>query len=502
MNESYYIGLDNGGTSTKAVLFNKNGREIYSASRMLNMICPAPYQTERDLDELLDKNLECISEIVQNSNIDSNLIKAVSISGHGKGLYLWGKNNKPVRNGIVSTDNRAADIVKEWENDGISSNVFNINYQKILASQPVALLKWLKKYEFENYNNIKWVFECKDYIRFRLTNEAYAELTDYSGSNLLNLSTKSFDYELLKLYGIEEVFNALPPLKKSSDICGHITKEISKITGLNENVVVAGGMFDIDSCCIAMNVLNSNNLCVIAGTWSINEYISKKPVLNHTVMMNSYYCIDDYFLIEECSPTSAGNLEWYIQNFLNNDLIKLNSGNKNIYKFCDELVESIDIEDSEGFFFPYIFGSNYNPKAKACFINLDSRDNIANTIRAVFEGIVFCHMVHIEKLLMNNDEIKTIRLAGGAANSKVWVQMFADVTNYPIEVVSVKELGALGVAMCAAVACKDYENLMDASDNMTAIGEIVYPREEKVKIYNKKYKEYKQISKVLNTLWK
>jgi L-xylulokinase len=103
---------------------------------------------------------------------------------------------------------------------------------------------------------------------------------------------------------------------------------------------------------------------------------------------------------------------------------------------------------------------------------------------------------------MNNDEIKTIRLAGGAANSKVWVQMFADVTNYPIEVVSVKELGALGVAMCAAVACKDYENLMDASDNMTAIGEIVYPREEKVKIYNKKYKEYKQISKVLNTLWK
>ena len=119
----------------------------------------------------------------------------------------------------------------------------------------------------------------------------------------------------MKIFGIEEVFDALPPLKKSSDICGHLTKEIALITGLSEQVVVAGGMFDIDSCCIAMNITNSNHLCVIAGTWSINEYISKRPVMNHSVMMNSFYCLDDYYLVEECSPTSAGNLEWYIPKF-------------------------------------------------------------------------------------------------------------------------------------------------------------------------------------------
>lgn len=501
MNKSFYIGLDNGGTSTKAVLFDNEGNEICSSSRMLEMIRPAAFQTERDLDELLQMNLECIRDVVSESNVDKRFIKAISISGHGKGLYLWGKDNKPVRNGIVSTDNRAADIVKYWEKVGVSDKVFETNYQKILASQPVSILKWLKENERNNYDNIKWVFECKDYIRFRITNQAFAELTDYSGSNLLNLTTKSYDRDLLKLYGIEEIYDALPPLKKSSDVCGFLTKEVAEKVGLNENVVVAGGMFDIDSCCIAMNITDSKNLCVIAGTWSINEYISKKPVLNHSVMMNSYYCIDDYFLVEECSPTSAGNLEWYIQNFLYNDLIKLNNGEKNIYKFCDELVDSIKPEDNDVFFFPYIYGSNYNAKAKACFMNLDSRDNIVNSIRAVFEGVVFCHMVHLEKLIQNNKDIKTIRLAGGAANSNVWVQIFADVTNYPIEVVTVKELGALGVAMSAAVACGDYKNLSDAANNMSKVGKIIYPRNENVKIYKEKFDQYKKISKTLDSLW-
>lgn len=55
---------------------------------------------------------------------------------------------------------------------------------------------------------------------------------------------------------------------------------------------------------------------MIAGTWSINEYISPVPVLDGTVMMNSLFCIPGYYLIEECSPTSAGNNEWFVNTLL------------------------------------------------------------------------------------------------------------------------------------------------------------------------------------------
>ena len=79
-------------------------------------------------------------------------------------------------NGIVSTDSRAWEYPERWEKDGTADKAFKKTYQKILACQPVSLLCWLRDNRPEVYNNIEWIFECKDYIRFRLTGEAYAEL--------------------------------------------------------------------------------------------------------------------------------------------------------------------------------------------------------------------------------------------------------------------------------------------------------------------------------------
>lgn len=172
-----------------------------------------------------------------------------------------------------------------------------------------------------------------------------------------------------------------------------------------------------------------------------------------------------------------------------------------IYQFCDRLVESVDSRGNGIIFLPYIFGSNYNPSSKACFLGLDSHHTQAHIVRAVFEGIVFCHMVHLEKLLKNKTDFRSIRLSGGAANSKVWTQMFADVTGYPIEIVKVKELGALGCAMAAAVACGDQPDMQTASNKMTTMGNLVYPGKDRP-AYKEKYARYKAISENLEKFWK
>ncbi|MFR6164355.1 MAG: FGGY family carbohydrate kinase [Mediterraneibacter gnavus] len=91
----------------------------------------------------------------------------------------------------------------------------------------------------------------RDYIRFRLTQEACAEYTDFSGGNLINLNTKSYDKELLECFGIGTLYDKFPPLKESADICGYITKEAADLTGLIEGTPVAAGMFDVNACGIA-----------------------------------------------------------------------------------------------------------------------------------------------------------------------------------------------------------------------------------------------------------
>ena len=100
----------------------------------------------------------------------------------------------------------------------------------------------------------------------------------------------------------------LPPIRYSYDLCGTISKEASELTGLPEGTAVAGGMFDIDACAVAVDVTSPDRMCTIAGTWSINEYIAKEPVMDGTIAMNSLFAMPGYYLVEDCSATSSGNL--------------------------------------------------------------------------------------------------------------------------------------------------------------------------------------------------
>jgi L-xylulokinase len=103
---------------------------------------------------------------------------------------------------------------------------------------------------------------------------------------------------------------------------------------------------------------------------------------------------------------------------------------------------------------------------------------------------VFSHYDHLQRLLLARERPQAIRLAGGAANLKVWVQMFADVFNIPIEVVKVKELGALGCAMSGAVSAGCFVDYKETASQMVKIEDAVYPNEQQHEIYMKKYDKY------------
>ena len=497
-----FLGIDNGGTVTKAVLFDGQGGTIAEASRKVPLILPEPGFTERDMNDLWQANVEVIREITSGSGVEAGDIRGVACTGHGKGLYLWGRDDTPSYNGIVSTDSRAWRYPEQWEKDGTAARVFEKTFQKILACQPVSLLRWLRDNRPGVLEKVRWIFEVKDYVRFRLTGEAYAEVTDYSGSNLMNIRDVSFDRELLDAFGLGDLLDRLPPLRYSTDQCGRITAAAAKATGLIQGTPVAGGMFDIDACAVAMDVTDEENLCVIAGTWSINEYISRTPVMDGSVMANTLFCLPGYYLVEESSPTSAGNNEWFTELFLDQEKQQAKERGIGIHALAEELAANVGPDGQDIVFLPYIYGSNYNPQAKACFIGLEAGHTRAQLIRAVLEGIVFCHMVHVQKLLKNRPRPSSVRLAGGAARSVTWAQIFADVFQLPVEIVETGELGALGCAMSAAVASGACTDLKDAAEHMVKIRRRLEPNAATRATYARKYERYRKISDALDGTWK
>jgi L-xylulokinase len=496
---AYLLGIDNGGTMTKAAIFDERGGEIAVASVQTPLITPRDGYQERDMDALWMATAACIREAIQKAGVSPAEIAGVGCCGHGKGLYLLGKDGKPAMNAIASTDRRAAHIVEQWQRDGTADAAAKRTLQPVIASQPVALLQWLKRERPEVLENVQWIFEAKDYIRYMLTAEAYAEETDYSGTSMMNLNTRSFDREIMNLFGIGELYDCLPPLRRSYEQCGAITDEAARQTGLAAGTPVCGGMFDIDACAIAMGVTTPEKLCVITGTWSINEYISDRPVRADTTTLNSLFCMEGTYLIEESSPTSAGNLNWFLDNFMKAEREQATARGESIYDTANALVAGLSPEQSNVLFLPFLYGTNTGVR-NACFVDLTNDQGAAHMLRAIYEGVVFCHYMHVENLYAFRSPPEAIQLAGGACNSPVWVQMFADVFGLPVEAVATKELGAMGAAMAAAVAAGLYRDYADAAAHMVHIHQTVRPQPRHTEIYKKKYARYKKLIALLSRL--
>ena len=261
---------------------------------------------------------------------------------------------------------------------------------------------------------------------------------------------------------------------------------------------VVGGMFDIDACALAANITDEKNICMIAGTWSINEYIRKEPVTDGSVLMNSLYCLPGWYLIEESSPTSAGNNEWFVRRLLPE---QAESGG-NIYETVNRWVSEFSPADFVPVFLPFLTASNADPRARGAFVGLNASHDRRHMARAVYEGIAFSHRWHFERLLASRGSREgVIRLAGGAARSPVWTQMFADVMDMPVEAITAAETGALGCAIAAAAGLGDFAGPAEAAARMSPAAGAVYPRPEAAESYNKKYALYVRTIEALNAVW-
>jgi L-xylulokinase len=499
----YLMGIDNGVTATKAALYDLEGREIGVYGSKTTTLRPHPGFFERDMNEVWEANIQAISSIIKNIDISADDIVAVATTGHGNGIYLVDEKGKPVYHAIISTDSRAIDYSNKWLADGTFECVLPKTMQAIWPGQPTALLAWLKDHEPEVFKKACWVFMCKDYIRFCLTGEPYAEITDMSGTSLMNVRDVTYDRELLQEFGLEDCEEMLPPLKYSAEICGYVTKEAAERTGLKEGTPVAGGLFDIDACAIATGITSEDQLCIVAGSWCNNQYISKKPVVSKALFMTSLYCIPGYWLMLEGSATSASNLEWFVSEFFVEERKQAEEQETSVYDLCNQLVASTFPEDAQVVFVPFLYGTNAGAdvRAKSCFVGLTGWHTRAHVLRAVYEGIVFSHKSHIEKLLPFREIPKTARIAGGAARSPVWLQIFADVLQIPIEVTTGTELGTLGAAICAGVATRQFESFEQAADKMVQVSQTYIPDPAKKELYKKKYATYRKTIETLNPLW-
>jgi L-xylulokinase len=168
----------------------------------------------------------------------------------------------------------------------------------------------------------------------------------------------------------------------------------------------------------------------------------------------------------------------------------------------NQWVEEIPVEEFCPVYLPFLMASNVHPNAGGSFVGISSFHTRKHLLRSVYEGVTFSHRYHLEKLLnTRNQPPKAIRLAGGAARSSVWTQMFADVMKLPVERVMVNETGAFGCAILASAACEGPSDVAKVAERMCRILPPVLPDPERSAVYEKKYMLYCKTIEALDGLW-
>ncbi|MFT0846349.1 FGGY-family carbohydrate kinase [Actinomycetaceae bacterium L2_0104] len=470
----YILGIDNGGTVSKAAIHAPEGPAIVTASKSISTIVPAPGWSERNMQDLWNANVAVVREAVEKSGVDPADIVGIVLTGHGNGLYLVDEFGRPVRNGIVSNDSRAQYIVDRWNADGsFKERCQPVTMQSLFAGGPLPILAWLAENEPGVMEQTHHIFMVKDYIRYMMTGNANFEVTDASCTDLYDMQNHELHDSVFAKMGAGAWEGKLPPLINSMDIGGRLLPAVAAATGLVAGTPVIAGCSDISASPIGSGVVGDEELSVVTGTWSINSYFSTSPILDEQLFMTSIAPLPDRYLITEASPTSAANLEWFIHNVLRQIPALADASSAELYELCNSLAFSVKEGDSNVTFTPFIFGSNLHPHVNGGFAGLTNADGLPQLLHSIYEGVAYSHREHIERLRTYTTLKPNGRITGGVTKSPRWSQMFADVLRMDLEKVDVAESGILGAVIVAATALGIHPSMKEAAAAMVPAASTV-----------------------------
>ncbi len=494
MNECL-LSIDNGLTAVKAVLFALDGREIHAVS------APTPLQTghglsEVDLAGLWQLTAGLIRSVIRTAGIDPAAIIGVGNSGHGGGLYLVDSRRQPVRPAITSMDARALPLLAAWRAEGIGSG--DILHQELWGGQAIPLLAWLRQYEPESLQRTAWILSAKDWIIECLTGQPGLEASDASNSGLINPRTRQVAADLLAHFGLADCTGKIPPIRSSTGLAGRITPEAARATGLAAGTPVAGGAFDCAACALGSGIIRRNGYSLIAGTWNINGSID--PFLHPMAGATKCSLFPDgrhYFYVES-SATSAVNLEWFIRGVLRQTNADA-SDDRQLYTRINALVAAVRPEENDLVYLPFLYPAGLvNHLPGAGWLNLRPEHTLQHLLAAVYEGVAFAHRLHLERLRTAGISRAAAVLTGGASNSEVWCRIFANILDLPVETVESAQTGALGAAMCAAVATGRCADLDSATRQMVRQRAEYQPEPAMRPVYERKYQVFQRIIRQLD----
>lgn len=444
------LGIDSGQTALKAIVIAPDSRLLGSSSLGTERLSSAPHWVERDMGRAWQQCVQVIRDACASARIDPAQVTALSIVGHGDGMYPVDSEGTPTRNAILAMDSRAAGVLSSWQASGLVDAARALTGQEPHAGSIAPLACWLREHEPAVFEATRFFLNCKDWLRLQLTGQVATDIVEASAS-FGRLDGSGYDPRAFAIYGLPELQQCLPAVLGPMQLAGTVTPMAAELTGLRAGTPVITGTHDIVGAAVGVGATQPGQYSLMAGTYSISQVIAQGRRVDSRWQTRPWVG-DDQWVYMAASPASATNLDWFIDTFLSGESDPIGAANAEATAVLDD-TSSVQ-------FHPFLFGSPYGAQASAAFLGIHAWHNRGHMFRALFEGVVFNHLVQLNALVSVVTPV-SFRLTGGGAKSDLWCQMFADGLDTPVETTDNKEAGALGAALCAGVGGGVFSSLSE-----------------------------------------
>ena len=460
-----YIGIDLGTSSLKAILVDKKGNVLRTATAEYPVYYPKDGWSEQDPGDWLDACKKVIAELSDGCGRE---IKGLSFGGQMHGLVVLDKDDSVIRPCILWNDGRTGEetayLNTALGKEKLSALTANIAFAGFTAPK----LLWLKKNEPENFAKIAKIMLPKDYLSYMLTGVSATDYSDASGMLLLDVKNKCWSEEMCSICSIDS--SLLPKLYESFDVIGKVRPEY----GLPDCIVTAGAG-DNAAAAIGTGTINDGDCNISLGT-SGTVFISQDEFsVDPENALHSFCHANGRYHLMGCILSAASCNKWWIEDILGS------SDYENAAKGADM--------NNNIYFLPYLMGerSPHNDvNARGAFIGMRPDTAKEDLSLAVQEGVTFALRDCVEIARRNGLSITSVNLCGGGARSKTWQQLIADILN--VDVYMTTDQGpAYGAAILAMVGAGEYDSLDAAAGNIIRRKQVARPVSGNVDLYNKKY---------------
>lgn len=467
--KGYILALDQGTTSSRAIIFNENGQIVSVAQKEFRQIYPQPGWVEHDPQEIWSSQAAVLTEAIIKAGLKPANINAIGITNQRETTIVWDRQTgEPVCNAIVWQDRRTAafcDSIREIHGENIRRKTGLVADAYFSASK----IKWI----LDNVSGARQKAEqgrlafgtVDSWLVWKLTGGKVhvTDVTNASRTMIYNINTLEWDDELLKLFTIPE--SMLPTVSSSSEIYGETAGEI-----LAHKIPVAGIAGDQHAALFGQMCINAGMVKNTYGTGCFMLMnIGSTPIIskNNLVTTIAWKIGDKVEYALEGSIFMAGAIVQWLR-----DELKIISSSSEIEALA------ATVADSGGVYLVPAFAGlgapHWNQHARGTMVGMTRGTSAAHIARAALESIAFQTMDVLKAMEADaSTTIKELRVDGGATANNLLMQLQADVLNVKVVRPAITETTAMGAAYLAGLAIGFWKDVSEIQQQWISEKEFI-----------------------------